>query len=283
MTSLDQPAAAHRDAAPAPQGGLRQAMTDGLIVAQRNLMRVPRIPELAIFAVLQSIMFVLLFVIVFGGAIPIPGVSYTDYLLPGIFVQTVAFATATTAIGMADDIGKGIIDRFRSLPMARSGVLTGRSISDLVYNTGILVVLMAAGVVVGWRVGTSIPEFLLGVLLLVMFGFAMSWIGIWLGLSVPTVEVAQQVIFIVIFPLTFVSNVFVPIGTLPDWLQPLAEWNPISVLTAALRELWGSAIPGIPRDTIPAQYPVALTIIWVIVLVTIFAPLGVRKYRTMNR
>ena len=283
MTSLDQPAAAHRDAAPAPQGGLRQAMTDGLIVAQRNLMRVPRIPELAIFAVLQSIMFVLLFVIVFGGAIPIPGVSYTDYLLPGIFVQTVAFATATTAIGMADDIGKGIIDRFRSLPMARSGVLTGRSISDLVYNTGILVVLMAAGVVVGWRVGTSIPEFLLGVLLLVMFGFAMSWIGIWLGLSVPTVEVAQQVIFIVIFPLTFVSNVFVPIGTLPDWLQPLAEWNPISVLTAALRELWGSAIPGIPRNTIPAQYPVALTIIWVIVLVTIFAPLGVRKYRTMNR
>jgi len=283
MTSLDQPAAAHRDAAPAPQGGLRQAMTDGLIVAQRNLMRVPRIPELAIFAVLQSIMFVLLFVIVFGGAIPIPGVSYTDYLLPGIFVQTVAFATATTAIGMADDIGKGIIDRFRSLPMARSGVLTGRSISDLVYNAGILVVLMAAGFVVGWRVGTSIPEFLLGVLLLVMFGFAMSWIGIWLGLSVPTVEVAQQVIFIVIFPLTFVSNVFVPIGTLPDWLQPLAEWNPISVLTAALRELWGSAIPGIPRDTIPAQYPVALTIIWVIVLVTIFAPLGVRKYRTMNR
>jgi len=283
MTSLDQPAAAHRDAAPAPQGGLRQAMTDGLIVAQRNLMRVPRIPELAIFAVLQSIMFVLLFVIVFGGAIPIPGVSYTDYLLPGIFVQTVAFATATTAIGMADDIGKGIIDRFRSLPMARSGVLTGRSISDLVYNTGILVVLMAAGFVVGWRVGTSIPEFLLGVVLLVMFGFAMSWIGIWLGLSVPTVEVAQQVIFIVIFPLTFVSNVFVPIGTLPDWLQPLAEWNPISVLTAALRELWGSAIPGIPRDTIPAQYPVALTIIWVIVLVTIFAPLGVRKYRTMNR
>ena len=283
MTSLDQPAAAHRDAAPAPQGGLRQAMTDGLIVAQRNLMRVPRIPELAIFAVLQSIMFVLLFVIVFGGAIPIPGVSYTDYLLPGIFVQTVAFATATTAIGMADDIGKGIIDRFRSLPMARSGVLTGRSISDLVYNTGILVVLMAAGFVVGWRVGTSIPEFLLGVLLLVMFGFAMSWIGIWLGLSVPTVEVAQQVIFIVIFPLTFVSNVFVPIGTLPDWLQPLAEWNPISVLTAALRELWGSAIPGIPRDTIPAQYPVALTIIWVIVLVAIFAPLGVRKYRTMNR
>ena len=283
MTSLDQPAAAHRDAAPAPQGGLRQAMTDGLIVAQRNLMRVPRIPELAIFAVLQSIMFVLLFVIVFGGAIPIPGVSYTDYLLPGIFVQTVAFATATTAIGMADDIGKGIIDRFRSLPMARSGVLTGRSISDLVYNTGILVVLMAAGVVVGWRVGTSIPEFLLGVVLLVMFGFAMSWIGIWLGLSVPTVEVAQQVIFIVIFPLTFVSNVFVPIGTLPDWLQPLAEWNPISVLTAALRELWGSAIPGIPRNTIPAQYPVALTIIWVIVLVAIFAPLGVRKYRTMNR
>jgi ABC transporter DrrB family efflux protein len=263
--------------------GLRQAYGDGRIVAWRNLKRVPRIPELAIFAVLQSIMFVLLFVVVFGGAIPIPGGgSYTDYFMPGIFVQTMAFASATTAIGMTEDISRGIIDRFRSLPMARSAVLTGRSISDIVYNAGILVVLMITGLLVGWRVDTTIGPFLFGVVLLIAFAFVMSWIGIWLGLMVPTVEVAQQVVFIVIFPLTFISNVFVPVETLPDWLQPIAEWNPISTLTAAVRELWGNPNP-FPSDSLPAQYPIAITIAWMVVLLAVFAPLGVRRYRAISR
>jgi ABC-2 type transport system permease protein len=260
-----------------------QAVRDGLLVAWRNLKRVPRIPELAIFAILQSIMFVLLFAFVFGGAIPLPGGgSYREYLMPGIFAQTIVFAAATTAIGMTDDINKGIIDRFRSLPMARSAVLTGRTLSDVVYNGGILIVLMLSGFVVGWTVRTGIPELVAGVALLLLFAFAMAWIGVWLGLSVPTVEVAQQVSFTVIFPITFVSNVFVPIETLPDFLKPVAEWNPTSTLTASLRELWGNPNPFV-SDSFPGQHPILVTLIWVVIILAIFAPLGVRKYRLMSR
>ena len=264
-------------------GGLRQALADGLIIAWRNLKRVPRIPELAIFAILQSIMFVLLFAFVFGGAIPLPGGgSYRAFLMPGIFAQTIAFAAATTAVGMTDDVGKGIIDRFRSLPMARSAVLSGRTLSDVVYNGGILVVLMLSGLAVGWRVNTGIAQFLAGVALLLLFTFAMSWVGVWLGLSVPTVEVANQVGFIVLLPLTFLSNVFVPPQTLPSWLRPVAEWNPVSVLTASTRQLWGNPNP-FAAEGFPAEHPILLTLIWVAVLLAVFAPLGVRRYRSMSR
>jgi ABC-2 type transport system permease protein len=270
----------------APQGGIRQAASDGLIVMGRNLMRVPRIPELAIFAIFQSIMFVLLFAFVFGGAIPLPGYTdpnaYREYLMPGIFAQTIAFAAATTAIGMCEDINKGIIDRFRSLPMARSAVLTGRTTADVIYNAGILLVLMISGLFVGWGVHTSIPEFFAGVLLLLAFAFCMSWIGVWLGTSVPTVEVAQQVSFIVIFPITFISNVFVPLQSLPDWLQPIAEWNPISTLTASLRTLWGDPNP-FPGSSLASTEPVLVTIVWFVIILAVFAPAGVRRYRTMSR
>jgi ABC transporter DrrB family efflux protein len=273
-------------AVPAAVGGasgLRQALGDGLVVTWRNLKRIPRIPELAIFAILQSIMFVLLFAFVFGGAIPLPGGgSYREFLMPGIFAQTIIFAAATTAVGMTDDLNKGIIDRFRSLPMARSAVLSGRTLSDVVYNGGILIVLMLSGFAVGWRVHTGVVAFLAGVALLLLFTFAMSWVGVWLGLSVPTVEVAQQVGFIVLFPLTFVSNIFVPPQTLPSWLQPIAEWNPASVLTAAVRELWGNPNPYAGAG-FPAQHPILLTLIWVAVLLAVFAPLGVRRYRSMSR
>jgi ABC transporter DrrB family efflux protein len=272
---------------PMPVGGVRQAWSDGLVVTWRNLKRIPRIPELAIFAILQSIMFVLLFAFVFGGAILLPGYegqpnAYREYLMPGIFVQTLAFASATTAIGFAEDGKRGIIDRFRSLPMANSAVLSGRTVADVVYNMGILVVLMVSGLAVGWGVHSSIPEFLAGVALLLAFTFAMSWIGVWLGLSVPSVEVAQQVSFIVIFPITFVSNAFVPIATLPTWLQPFAEWNPVSTLTAATRELFGNPNP-FATDNLPSQEPILVTIGWIVVIVAVFAPLGVRKYRSANR
>ena len=168
------------------RGVLGQAISDGLLVAWRNLKRIPRIPELAIFAILQSIMFVLLFAFVFGGAIPIPGYenvpnAYREFLMPGIFGQTIVFAAATTAIGMADDTHKGIIDRFRSLPMARSAVLSGRALSDVVYNGGILIVLILSGLAVGWTVHTGFPALLAGVGLMLLFAFAMSWLGIWIG------------------------------------------------------------------------------------------------------
>ena len=272
--------------APAPIGGVRRAFDDGLIVAWRNLKRIPRIPELAIFAILQSIMFVLLFAFVFGGAIPIPGNpnpnAYREYLMPGIFAQTIVFAAATTAIGMCDDINKGIIDRFRSLPMARSAVLTGRSSADVVYNAGILVVLMVSGLAVGWSFHTGFGPLVEGIALLLLFAFAMSWIGIWMGLSVPTVEVAQQVSFTVIFPITFVSNVFVPLASLPDWLRPFAEWNPTSTLTASLRQLWGNPGP-VPGSSLASTEPIVVTLLWIAVILAVFAPLGVRRYRSMSR
>ena len=267
---------------PAAERGMRGALDDGLMLTWRYLKRIPRIPELAIFAILQSIMFVLLFTVVFGGAIPLPGgASYSEYLMPGIFVQTLTFASATTAIGMTEDLHKGIIDRFRSLPMARSAVLFGRSVSDVIYNGGILIVLMVSGFVVGWSVPNGWGALAFGIGGCLAYAFVMSWVGVWLGLRLPTVEVAQQVAFMVIFPLTFVSNVFVPIGTLPDWLQPIAAWNPVSTLTASLRELWGNPNP-FPSEGLPADYPVLVTMGWMLVLLAIFAPLGVRKYRSIS-
>jgi ABC transporter DrrB family efflux protein len=274
-------------AAPAPIGSVRRAFNDGLVVCWRNLKRIPRIPELAIFAVIQSIMFVLLFAFVFGGAILIPGNpdpnAYREYLMPGIFAQTIVFAAATTAIGVCDDINKGIIDRFRSLPMARSAVLTGRTSSDVVYNAGILVVLLVSGLAVGWTNHNGPIALLEGVALLLLFAFAMAWIGVWLGMSVPTVEVAQQVSFTVIFPITFVSSAFVPIAGMPTWLQPFAEWNPTSTLSSSLRQLWGNPNPYATGSSLAATEPILVTLIWVVVILAVFAPLGVRRYRSMSR
>jgi ABC transporter DrrB family efflux protein len=258
------------------------AISDGLLVGWRNLKRIPRIPELAIFAIIQSIMFVLLFVFVFGGAINIPGGGdYTLFLMPGIFAQTIVFAAGTTAIGMTDDINKGIIDRFRSLPMSRAAVLTGRTFSDVIYNGGILIVLMVTGFIVGWRV-ESIPALVAGFLLLLFFAYGMTWLGVFLGMNVPTVEVGQQVIFTVLFPITFISNVFVPGSALPSFLRPVAEWNPTSTLTAALRQLWGNPNPPV-SDSLASTQPALVTIAWVIVFIAIFAPLSVRRYRSMSR
>ena len=262
---------------------MRQTYTDTLVITWRNLKRIPRIPELAIFAILQSIMFVLLFAFVFGGAIPLPGGgSYREYLMPGIFAQTIVFAAATTAVGMRDDLNKGLLDRFRSLPMARSSVLIGRIVADVVYNAGILVVLMISGYVVGWRVNTGIVELLAGIGLLLLFALAMTAIGVWLGLVVPSVEVAQQVSFTVLFPITFISNVFVPPQSLPDFLQPVAEWNPVSTLTAATRELWGNPNPYVGSG-LPGEQPALVTVLWVIVIIAIFLPAGVRRYQSLSR
>lgn len=263
--------------------GLRRELADGLLVTWRNLRRIPRIPELAIFAILQSVMFVLLFAFVFGGAIPLPdGGSYKEFLMPGIFAQTIAFASMTTALAMVDDLNKGILDRFRSLPIARSAVLFGRTLSDVVYNAGILVVLMVTGLFVEWTVRSSLPEFLAGVGLLLLFTFAMSWIGVWIGLSVPTVEVAQQLGFTILFPLTFLSNAFVPTQTLPGILRPIAEWNPVSALTASTRKLWGNPNP-YAAEGFPAEHPELLTILWVGVMLAVFVPLAIRKYRSISR
>jgi ABC-type multidrug transport system permease subunit len=174
------------------------------------------------------------------------------------------------------------MDRFRSLPMARSAVLSGRAMFDVVYQSAILIVLMVSGLAVGWRVHGTVPEFFAAVGLLLLFVFAMSWIGIWFGTMVPTVEVAQQVAFTVILPVTFLSNVFVPPSTLPGFLQPIAEWNPTSTLTAATRELWGNPSP-YASSGFPAEHPVLVTLLWIAGLVAVFAPLAVIRYRSMSR
>jgi ABC-type polysaccharide/polyol phosphate export permease len=282
--TLPQPTApsAVRPPAPAPVGG---ALRDGLVITWRNLRRVTRIPELAIFAILQSIMFVLLFAFVFGGAIPVGeggADAYRSYLMPGIFVQTLGFAAITSAIGMNEDMNKGLIDRFRSLPMARSAVVSGRVAADVVYNAGILAVLMLSGLLVGWRVTAGMGSFLAGVGLLLLFTFAMTWVGVWIGMSAPTPEVVQQIGFITLFPLSFVSNVFVPLESLPSFLRPIAEWNPFSALTQSARELFGNVVAA-PSDSWPAQNPILLSLIWIVVIVAVFGPLGVRKYSTSSR
>jgi ABC transporter DrrB family efflux protein len=264
--------------------GLRGALADGGVVVWRNLKRVTRIPELAIFAVLQSIMFVLLFAYVFGGAIPVGDGGaevYRNYLMPGIFVQTLGFAAITTAVGMNDDMNKGLIDRFRSLPMARSAVVGGRVVADVLYNAIILVVLMLSGLAVGWRVNGTFGQFVAAVLLLGAFTFAMTWVGVFIGMKAPTVETVQQVGFITIFPLSFISNVFVPLETLPDWLQPIAEWNPFSAITQSVRQLFGNPVAS--TGSWPSENPYLLSAIWIVVLIAVFAPLGVRTYNRANR
>ena len=257
--------------------------SDTVVVTWRNLKRIPRIPELAAFAILQSVMFVLLFAFVFGGAIDVPGGSYREFLMPGIFAQTLAFASATTTIGITDDMQKGLVDRFRSLPMVRSAFLTGRTVADVVYNAGILIVLMLSGLAVGWRIRDGVLSFLAGFAIALFFAYAMSWLGVFVGQLVPTVEVAQQVAFTTVFPITFISNAFVPLESLPGWLQPIAEWNPVSTLTASMRDFFGNTLGQPPRDTFPAEHPVLLTVLWCLAIIAVFAPLAVRRYRDTSR
>ncbi|HEX6919875.1 MAG TPA: ABC transporter permease [Actinomycetes bacterium] len=258
---------------------LADAAVDGFTVTKRNLIKIKRIPDLLIFTTIQPVMFVLLFAYVFGGAITVPGGGYREFLMAGIFVQTVAFGSAITAIGLADDLQKGIIDRFRALPMARSAVLVGRTTSDLFNNVIVLVVMSICGIIVGWRIHNGVLSALGAYALMLAFAYAMSWVSALIGLSVRSVEVAQSAGFIWLFPVTFLSNAFVPLETLPTWLQPVAEWNPITSVVAAVRQLFGNTNGEPPLDNFPAQHPLAVSLIWIGVLLAVFVPLSVRKYR----
>jgi ABC transporter DrrB family efflux protein len=254
------------------------AMTDGWVVTKRNLIKIKRVPELLVFSTIQPIMFVLLFAYVFGGAISPNGVNYREYLMAGIFTQTVTFGAALTAIGLADDLQKGVIDRFRSLPMARSAVLVGRTTSDLLGNVLVVVVMSICGLIVGWRIHTDPLRATAGFLLLFAFCYAMSWLSATIGLSVGSVEVAQSAGFIWMFPLTFLSNAFVPTGTLPDWLQTVAEWNPISSVVLSLRQLWGN-VGQAGSSGFPGRHPLLLSVLWIAAILAVFLPLSISKYR----
>lgn len=259
------------------------ALHDGWIVTKRNLTKIKRIPDLLIFSTIQPIMFVLLFAYVFGGAIKVPGVNYREYLMAGIFTQTVAFGSSLTAIGLADDITKGIVDRFRSLPMSRSAVLIGRTTSDLLNNLLVVLVMAACGLLVGWRIHKGPAGGIAGFAVLFLFGYAMSWVAAVIGLAVRSVEVAQSAGFIWLFPMTFLSNAFIATNTLPGWLRPVADWNPISSIVLGLRVLWGNAPAGLARgDGFPAQHPVLLSLLWSAVIVAVFVPLAIARYRQVS-
>ena len=257
-----------------------QALGDGAVVAKRNLIKIKRVPDLIVFSTLSPIMFVLLFAYVFGGSIDIPGMDYREFLMAGIFAQTVVFGSTITGAGLAEDIQKGVIDRFRSLPMARSAVLIGRTTSDLANNVIVILVMSVTGLIVGWRIHSSPLEALAGFALLLLFAYAVSWGMAIVGLMVRSPEVFNNASFIAIFPLTFIANTFVQESRLPGPLKTFAEWNPVSAVTAAARELFGNTNPMAPAaDVWPLQHPVLMTLIWVVVFLLIFVPLAIRQYR----
>src|SRR5437868_7399273 len=261
---------------PAKRPSFVWAFLDAVVLARRSILETMRLPELIVFVAIQPIMFVLLFRYVFGGAIHVPGGQYVNYLMPGIFVQTVAFGSVTTAIGLAQDLQRGIIDRFHSLPMSSSAVLTGRTFADLVRNLFTVVIMLIVGFIVGFRPGGTVFEFLLGILVLMGVSFAFSWISAFIGLMVRSAEAAQSGGFIWLFPLTFASSAFLPVATMPSWLQTFARPNPVSVLADSLRGLFHVNPALTTADTRGALIQSLLSIVGILV---VFIPISVFRYR----
>jgi ABC transporter DrrB family efflux protein len=249
---------------------MRRLVTDTLVLTERNLVRLPRSPDLLIGFTIQPVMFVLLFAYVFGGAISTPGYDYIDFLMPGIIVQNIAFGGFVTALGLAEDLNKGLIDRFRSLPMARAAVLAGRTLADVFTNTLSIAVLVTTGLIIGFTFDASLLEILGGVGLLLLFGYAFSWVFAFLGMLVSSVESANALGFTIVFPITFISSAFVPVDSMPDPLAWFAEVNPVTVMVDAMRALWLGA---------PAGNSVWGAAVWCLVIIAIFAPLAVARYR----
>jgi ABC transporter DrrB family efflux protein len=257
-----------------------KALLDGAVVAKRNLIKIKRVPDLLVFTTLSPIMFILLFAYVFGSAINVPGVGYREFLIPGIFAQTVIFGSTITGAGLADDMKKGIIDRFRSLPMSRSAVLVGRTTSDVGNNVLVIIIMSVTGLLVGWRIRGSALDAVAGFVLLLLFAYAISWIMAWVGLLVPSPEVVNNASFMVIFPLTFIANTFVPTNNFPGPLKAVANWNPVSSVTQAARDLFGNTNPNVPAPHYwSLQHPVLYTLSWVVLLLVIFVPLSVLQYK----
>jgi ABC-2 type transport system permease protein len=261
--------------------------SDSVTIAKRNVIKIKRVPDVLIFSTLSPIMFVLLFAYIFGSAIEVPGMSggYREFLIAGIFAQSVVFGATFTGLGLAEDMQKGIIDRFRSLPMAPSAVLVGRTLSDVVINVVSLVVMSLTGLLVGWRIRGSFLDAVLAYVLLLLFAYAVSWIMAVVGLLVRAPEVFNNASFMVIFPLTFLANTFVPLENLPMVLRVFAEWNPVSAVTQATRELFGNTSSMAPKsDAWSMQHPVVTTLGWVAIILLVFIPLALRQYkRTVSR
>ena len=260
------------------------AISDSIVITKRQLLQLARVPEVLIFSTIQPVMFVLLFRYVFGGSIETgqPG-GYVQLLMPGIFVQTVAFTLAATASGLAEDMKKGLIDRFRSLPIARSALILGRTLGDSLLNIVVLAVMGIAGFVVGWRPTSGVFSIVLAFLFLLFFGYALSWVGIYIGLSARDARVVQNVSFLVTFPLTFLSNAFAPTTGMPRPLQYVAEWNPVSTMVAACRQLFGLENEfGATAGSFPSENPLTMSLIYMAIIMIIFVPMSVKKYQNAS-
>jgi ABC transporter DrrB family efflux protein len=249
---------------------MTHAVRDSLLLAERNLRRLPRNPDLLVGVTFQPVMFVVLFTYVFGGAISTPGYDYVDFLLPGIVIQMIAFTGYATALGISDDLRKGLVDRFRSLPIARSAMLAGRTVSDIAMNVIALVTMTLVGFIVGFSFDSTAAEIVAGFGLVLLFGYAMSWVYSYIGLISSTPESASALITIVIFPLTFVSSVYVPADSMPAVLQAIANANPITTVVDALRALWLGA---------PAGTDVWVSVLWCVGLIAVFSVLATDRYR----
>jgi ABC-2 type transport system permease protein len=258
-------------------------LNDGWITTRRNLIKIKRVPDILVFTTLQPIMFVLLFTYVYAGVIDIPGSTYTEFIMAGIFAQTVVFGSTYSGSAMAQDLKDGIIDRFRTLPMSSSAVLVGRTNGDLLINSISMVVMMTTGLIVGWRINSSPLEALAAIALLLLFAYALSWVMAFIGMSVRSPEVINNVSFLVLFPLTFISNAFVPAETLPGPLRVFAELNPVSALVQAARELFGNAPAGSAQSEVwSQQHPVLTVLIGIVLILAIFVPLAVRKFASIS-
>lgn len=253
-------------------GRWQQIVGDIAGITHRNILHMVRTPQLLVFSGIQPIMFVLLFRYVFGGAIHTPGVNYVDYLLPGIFVQTSLFGGASTAVGLSEDLKGGIIDRFRSLPMTRSAVLAGRTIADLARNVLVVLLMLIVGYAVGFRFHGAVSHNVAGILLVLAFGYGFSWIFAYVGLTVKDPETAQIAGFLPIFPLVFASSAFVPVRTMPHWLQDFANVQPVSVTIDAVRAL----VTGAPVGNWLWQ-----SILWTAGILIVFVPVAVYRYRNI--
>ena len=252
-------------------------------LVRRNLFHIRRQPENLADVTIQPVMFVLLFAFVFGGAIAVSSGNYREWLLPGIMAQTMAFSSFVVASGLCNDLNKGIIDRFRTLPIQRASILIARSASSLIHSSIGVVVMSLTGLIVGWRIHSGIIDALLGYLVLVGFGFVMIWNGIVVGSRLKTIEAVNGVMFTTTFPITFLANTFAPPESMPTWLRVFAEWNPLSSVVQAMRQLWGNAPAVGPDAALPLQYPLLASLLWIVGLTVIIAPIAIKAFDVRTR
>ncbi len=282
ISRVDERGRTDRAARPTWPGELAWALSDAAVLTRRNMIHTVRIRALWPFIVIQPLVLVLLFSLVFGGAIALPGGgSYRDFLMGGVFTQAVAFTTYPTALGIAWDMKLGLMDRFRSMPIHPAAIFVGRTMGDLTRLAVSIVVMAICGLAVGWRISDGFAGGVAGFALLALFGFAMSWVGAWLGLVARSMEVAQTLPMIWLFPVTFVSSAFVPPASMPTGLKQVAEWNPVSSVAAAVRDMFGNPNPFADPDSFPAQHPVALTLVWSVVLTVLAATACTRRMRAI--